>query len=157
MKRDALKKLRKLFDQLIIFIPGNSLSPLHRVSNRWNTDSQMPGQFCERDAQFSDGPKAKKTPDLDFLWLFTFLKNVIWVCNEHPSITGRPGLRQEICRALKKIFAILIFSKYLSTLYPPDHEAMQNTGCPPATVNLRRVSDSPELGSGRERSKLSSI
>ncbi len=61
---DALKKLRKSFDQLIIVILRNSRPPLHRVSNPWNPDSQMPGQFCERDDQFSDGPKAKKTPGL---------------------------------------------------------------------------------------------
>jgi hypothetical protein len=35
MKGDNPKKLRKLFDQLIIVIPGNSLSPVHSVSNPW--------------------------------------------------------------------------------------------------------------------------
>jgi len=47
MKGVALKKLRKLLDQLIIVIPRNGLPPLHRLSNPWNTDSQMSGQFCE--------------------------------------------------------------------------------------------------------------
>jgi len=47
MKGDALKKLRKLLDQLIIVIPRNGLPPLHRVPNPWNTDTQMSGRFCE--------------------------------------------------------------------------------------------------------------
>ena len=47
MKGVALKKLRKLLDQLIIVIPRNGLPPLHRVPNPWNTDTQMSGQFCE--------------------------------------------------------------------------------------------------------------
>jgi len=47
MKGDALKKLRKLLDQLIIVIPRNGLPPLHRVPNPWNTDTQMSGQSCE--------------------------------------------------------------------------------------------------------------
>ena len=47
VKGGALKKLRKLLDQLIIVIPRNGLPPLHRVPNPWNTDTQMSGQFCE--------------------------------------------------------------------------------------------------------------
>jgi len=31
----------------------------------------------------------------------------------------------------KKIFAIFMDSEYLSTLYPPDHNVMQNNGCLP--------------------------
>jgi len=47
VKGDALKKLRKLLDQLIIVIPRNGLPPLHRVPNPWNTDTQTSGQSCE--------------------------------------------------------------------------------------------------------------
>ena len=43
--KGALKKLRKLFDQLIIVIPGNSLSPVHSVSNPWGRVKSFSNKF----------------------------------------------------------------------------------------------------------------
>jgi hypothetical protein len=48
---------------LVIIVSCNNLPPLHGIPYAWNTASQMPGQICERYTQFSDSPKAKKTPD----------------------------------------------------------------------------------------------
>jgi hypothetical protein len=51
---------------------------------------------------------------------------VIW--HEHPCVTVRFSLRQEFRQSIKEILAIPIVEKYLSTLCPPDHDMVQNTG-----------------------------
>jgi len=48
--------------------------------------------------------------------------------DEYPCVTGRFRLGQEVCKTLKKILAIFVVSEYFATLYPPDHDVMQNTG-----------------------------
>lgn len=78
-KRDALKKLRKLSDKLIIIIPGDSLPPFNTVPYPWNSSFQIVCQFRERYAQFWDRPKAKQTLDLDVSLFVTFCENVIRV------------------------------------------------------------------------------
>ena len=56
-------------------------------------------------------------------------KEMGMVGNEHPGITCRLGLREQFCEAVEKIFAILVVSEDLSTLYSPDHDVMQDSGC----------------------------
>jgi len=48
------------------------------------------------------------------------------------------GLSKQLSQAIQKVLPILLVSKYLSTLYPPDHNVMKNTrGLPEA--DKRRV------------------
>ncbi len=49
-------------------------------------------------------------------------------CHKHPCVTVRFSLRQEFRQSIKEILAISIVEKYLSALYPPDHDMMQNAG-----------------------------
>jgi hypothetical protein len=56
-------------------------------------------------------------------------KEMGMVGNENPGITCRLGLREQFCEAAEEIFAILVVSEDLSTLYPPDHDVMKNCGC----------------------------
>ena len=51
-------------------------------------------------------------------------KKMGMVGNEHPGITCCLGLREQFCEAVEKIFAILVISEDLSTLYSPDHDVM---------------------------------
>ena len=51
------------------------------------------------------------------------------VGNQHPGITCRLGLREQFCEAVEKIFAIPVVSEDVSTLYSPDHDVMQYSGC----------------------------
>ena len=37
-------------------------------------------------------------------------------------------LGQEFCRTIQEIVSILIVYEYLPTLYPPDHDVVQDTG-----------------------------
>ena len=46
-------------------------------------------------------------------------KEMGMVGNENPGITCRLGLREQFCEAVEEIFAILVVSEDLSTLYPP--------------------------------------
>jgi len=48
--------------------------------------------------------------------------------HEHPCVTVRFSRWQEFCQAIEEILSILIVYEYLSTLYPTDHDMMQNTG-----------------------------
>jgi len=47
---------------------------------------------------------------------------------QYPPITGRFGFSKQLSQAIQKVLPILLVSKYLSTLYPPDHNVMKNTG-----------------------------
>jgi hypothetical protein len=57
------------------------------------------------------------------------------VSNIPSSITARKqrrllasGLSKQLSQAIQKVLSILLISKYLSTLYPTDHNMMKNTG-----------------------------
>jgi hypothetical protein len=55
-------------------------------------------------------------------------QKVCMILDEYPCVTGCFSLGQEFCQALKEILSIPIVYKYLSTLYPPNHDMVQNTG-----------------------------
>ena len=50
------------------------------------------------------------------------------VGDEPPCVTGGLGLGKELSQAVQHILLILIIYEYLSTLYPPDHDVVQDTG-----------------------------
>ena len=50
------------------------------------------------------------------------------VREERPCVTGGLSLGQELSQAVQHIFPIFIIREYLSTLYPPDHDLVQDTG-----------------------------
>ena len=45
------------------------------------------------------------------------------------------SLGQELSQVVQHIFPILIICEYLSTLYPPDHDVVQNTGRAQASLS----------------------
>jgi len=51
---------------------------------------------------------------------------MVW--NKRPGISGRLSLGQEFSKTIREILAILIVEEYLATLYPSDHDVMQDTG-----------------------------
>jgi len=53
--------------------------------------------------------------------------SVIW--HQDPSIAERFHLRKKHCEALNKVLVIVLVQEYLATLYPPNHDVVQNTGC----------------------------
>jgi hypothetical protein len=48
--------------------------------------------------------------------------------DQYPPITGRLAFRKQLSQTIKEVLPILVVSKYLSTLYAPDHNVMKNTG-----------------------------
>jgi hypothetical protein len=46
---------------------------------------------------------------------------------EYPPITARLGFMKQLSQTIKEVLPILVVSKYLSTLYPPDHDMVHNT------------------------------
>jgi len=47
--------------------------------------------------------------------------------HEYPCVTGRFSHGQEFFQAIEEILSIFIIPEYLSTLYPTDHNMVQNT------------------------------
>jgi two-component sensor histidine kinase len=56
-------------------------------------------------------------------------KKMAMVLKQSPGITRRLRFREKDCQPLRKVFVILRAQKYLSTLYPADHDVVQNTWC----------------------------
>ena len=51
---------------------------------------------------------------------------MIW--DEGPRVTGSFSLGQELRKTLKEILPVPVVYEDLSTVYPPDHDVVQNTG-----------------------------
>jgi len=56
-------------------------------------------------------------------------KKVSMVWDQHPRIASRFHRWKKHCEALNKVLVILLVQEYLATLYPPDHDMVQDTGC----------------------------
>jgi len=59
-------------------------------------------------------------------------KKMGMIRDEYPCIIDRFRLGKKFRKAFKKILQILVIQEYLATLYPPDHNVMQDTGSLPA-------------------------
>jgi len=55
-------------------------------------------------------------------------KKVSMVWYQDPRIASRFHLRKKHCEALNKVLVIVLPQEYLATLYPPDHDVVQDTG-----------------------------
>jgi hypothetical protein len=55
-------------------------------------------------------------------------KEMGMIGKQYPPITGGLGFSKQRSQAIKKLLPILLVPKYLSTLYPPYHNVMKNTG-----------------------------
>ena len=62
------------------------------------------------------------------------LNQEVMIRDEHPCVTGRCKSREGVCQTIKEILSIPVIYEYLSTLYPPDHDVVQDAGCPSASV-----------------------
>jgi hypothetical protein len=54
-------------------------------------------------------------------------KKMCVIRHKYPCVTCSFRHRQEFCQAIEEILSITVVYKYLSTLYPPDHNVVQNT------------------------------
>jgi len=50
------------------------------------------------------------------------------VAQKSPGVTGCAGFRQDDGQTFEKIVTVAGIQKYLSTLYPADHDVMQYAG-----------------------------
>jgi len=56
-------------------------------------------------------------------------KKVSVIGHQEPRIARALHLRKQHCQPLYKVLVIVPVPEYLATLYPPDHDVVQNTGC----------------------------
>jgi hypothetical protein len=107
------------FPQIGVFLADNRFVPiLEEVPVAFvppiETD-RIPGKQSSHQARKGHRPRAEKKV------------SVIW--HQDPRIAGRFQLRKKHGEALNKILVIVLVQEYLATLYPSDHDVVQNTGC----------------------------